>query len=373
MCKRPAGHSFLFSINYCNSPLPAAALTAKVLMHTLPRSVILRASAQVLCCWHFVNLSPGQRQFEQSGCSGLMERQSKLCSRVTLCWLSIHHSGVLFKGLGMHRDKQTNNWYWSRTLQTLCFIAIITRPSRFLLLDKCSCFSHLQMLWDWGAQSKQSKLLACFLLHSSHSWVESKTNCIISEMNCLIGLIGQKCDLWLYCDVKKAEIEIQVVCLRQQLVKLRWVLNPLRSLDVSSPPLLHAQLLFIANIPTISSASREGQKNGTTFFFSFILMCRIIIYRALLDYSHNHTDQQQGGWERLVTCTPQLEKKIKKKAKNYPVGTHTAGSAPHLHQLVLRMILLACSDQTTPCHISTVKAEESPKERKRDAIKAWKR
>lgn len=38
----------------------------------------------------------------------LMERQGKLCSRVTLCRLSIHHSGLLFKGLGMHRDKQTN-------------------------------------------------------------------------------------------------------------------------------------------------------------------------------------------------------------------------------------------------------------------------
>lgn len=66
--------SFFFPSTIVISPLLAGPLTAKVLMHTLPRSVILKASAQVLCCWHFVNLSPRQRQLEQSGCSGVMER-----------------------------------------------------------------------------------------------------------------------------------------------------------------------------------------------------------------------------------------------------------------------------------------------------------
>lgn len=99
----PAGHNLPFSLHYIViSPLPAGPLTAKVLMHTLPRSVILRASAQVrcCCCCHFVNLSPRQRRLEQSGSRGLMERQVTLCSRVTLWRLSIHHSRECWRAQG---------------------------------------------------------------------------------------------------------------------------------------------------------------------------------------------------------------------------------------------------------------------------------
>lgn len=101
---------FLFSSTVVISPPLAGPLTAKILMHTLPRSVILRASAQVLCGWRFVNLSPRQQaghcRLEQTWCSGLMERQSKLCGRVILYWLSIHQSGASFKGLGIQTDSQ---------------------------------------------------------------------------------------------------------------------------------------------------------------------------------------------------------------------------------------------------------------------------
>lgn len=101
---------FLFSSTVVISPPLAGPLTAKILMHTLPRSVILRASAQVLCGCRFVNLSlrqqAGHCRLEQTWCSGLMERQRKLHSRVILYWLSIHQSGASFKGLGIQRDSQ---------------------------------------------------------------------------------------------------------------------------------------------------------------------------------------------------------------------------------------------------------------------------
>lgn len=71
----------------------------------------------------------------------------------------------------------------------------------------------------------------------------------------------------------------------QQLVKLRWLLNPLRCLDVSSPPLLRAQLLFKENILMIQQHLLHPEvvkKNGPTFFFwvlvSFVLMCCIIFF-----------------------------------------------------------------------------------------------
>lgn len=115
---------------------------------------------------------------------------------------------------------------------------------------------------------------------------------------------------------RKQKSKIQVVRLRQQLVKLRWVLNPLRSLH-----LLHSYMhsFYLSQTSqwynNIICIPRRSRKMEQLFFFSFILMCRTIIYRALLNYSHNHTDQQQGGWERLVPCTPQLEKKFKKRPK----------------------------------------------------------
>lgn len=77
-------HTFCFPSTIVISPRLAGSLTAKVLMHTLPRSVILRASAQVLCCWHFVNLSPRQRQLEQSWCSAWWRDRAN-CAAVSHC------------------------------------------------------------------------------------------------------------------------------------------------------------------------------------------------------------------------------------------------------------------------------------------------
>lgn len=162
LCEPPAGHNLPFPSTIVISPLLAGPLTAKVLMHTLPRSVILRASAQVLCCWHFVNLSPRQRQLEQSLCSGLMEGQCKLCSRVTLWWLSIHHSRESFKGHGVHRDNQRSNYYISPTLETLCLIAIITRLSWFQLLNsKSLTFSSLFVTQLTSKQDQFHQALLC--------------------------------------------------------------------------------------------------------------------------------------------------------------------------------------------------------------------
>lgn len=58
-------------------------------MHTLPRPVILRVSAEVHRGWRFVNPSPQQRaghsRLAQTRWSSPIERQGKLGSRVTLC------------------------------------------------------------------------------------------------------------------------------------------------------------------------------------------------------------------------------------------------------------------------------------------------